>query len=363
MQHVIIIGGGVLGMLTARELAIAGCAVDLYDRQATGGESSWAGGGIVSPLFPWRYLDGITALANWSQQVYPAFCDTLFAATGVDSEYTNSGLLMIAPDEEDDARAWADRHRRRLARVDSTQFAALEPQAAEVPASALWMPDVGQVRNPRLVRAVRADILQRGVRVHEHQAVTGLLHTDRRCSGIHAGGKNHHADAVLVCAGAWSRELLGELPDPPDIRPVRGQMLMFRTPPGTIRRMVLEKNRYIIPRRDGRVLFGSTIEEVGFEKQTTAAARAELHQIATRRFPVLRDCPIEAHWAGLRPGSPAGMPYIGQHPQVAGLFINAGHFRNGVVLSPASARLATDLILGRPPILNPSPYAWNAPRG
>jgi glycine oxidase len=127
--------------------------------------------------------------------------------------------------------------------------------------------------------------------------------------------------------------------------------------------MVLESNRYVIPRRDGRTLFGSTIEDVGFDKQTTKAARDELYRIATERFPILKQYPVEAHWAGLRPSSPAGVPFIGRHPQIDGLFINAGHFRNGIVLGPASARLLADLVLERPPILDPAPYAWTAARG
>jgi len=126
---------------------------------------------------------------------------------------------------------------------------------------------------------------------------------------------------------------------------------------------VLEGSRYVIPRRDGRTLFGSTLEDAGFAKETTTAAYDELHALATARFPVLGRFPVEAHWAGLRPSSPAGVPYIGPHPQVAGLFVNAGHFRNGIVLGPASARLLADLVLGRPPTLDPVPYAWTAARG
>ncbi|MCB1800977.1 MAG: glycine oxidase ThiO [Gammaproteobacteria bacterium] len=363
MNRILVIGGGAIGMLTALELRQAGHDVVLLERGDTGRESSWAGGGIVSPLFPWRYLDSITRLASWSQAHYPAFCDELAAQTGIDPEYAASGLLMIASDERDQAQAWAAQHARRLEIVDRTQFAALEPQAAEPADGAIWMPQVGQIRNPRLVRALRVRLQQLGVTVHTDDAVERLqIHADR-CSGVVSGSGSHAADAVVVCAGAWSGGLLDDLPAPPAIHPVRGQMLMFRAPPGTITRMVLEASRYVIPRRDGRTLFGSTIEEVGFEKQTTAAAREELFTIATARFPVLRDCPVERHWAGLRPSSPAGVPYIGPHPAIDGLFVNAGHFRNGIVLGAASARLAADLVLQREPILDPAPYAWTAPRG
>lgn len=363
MNHIIIVGGGAIGMLTALELVTAGCRVTLLERGDTGRESSWAGGGIVSPLFPWRYLDSVTRLASWSQAAYPALCATLAQHTGIDAELTRCGLILVARDEADAAHAWATRHQRELQTIDAATFHDLEPQAARPVDGALWMPAVAQVRNPRLVRALRSRLEQLGVSVRTHTAVQRLRLQGGRCHGVATEAGQIEGDAVVLCAGAWSGRLTGDLPDPPDIDPVRGQMLLFRTAPGTITRMVLEANRYVIPRRDGRVLFGSTIEHAGFDKRTTAAARDELFSIATGRFPVLRDCPIEAHWAGLRPSSPAGVPYIACHPTVAGLFVNAGHFRNGIVLGPASARLAADLVLERSPALDPAPYAWTAARG
>ena len=363
MRQHIIVGGGVIGMLTALELIRAGQQVILFDRGPTGRESSWAGGGIVSPLFPWRYLDSVTKLASWSQAEYPALCTELRDATDVDPEYTECGLLLSAPDEVETARDWAKKHEIGLIGIDRAEFQRLEPQAAEPPANALWMPQVGQVRNPRMVNALRKRIDQLGVDVRTDDRVEKVLHEDGRCTGVRSSRGIHYAESVTICAGAWSHGLLADFSTPPDIRPIRGQMLLFRAEPGTISRMVLEGSRYVIPRRDGRTLFGSTLEDVGFEKQTTAEAREELYAIATRRFPVLADFPVEAHWAGLRPSSPAGVPYVGQHPEIEGLFVNAGHFRNGIVLGPASARLAADLVLGRSPILDPSPYAWTAARG
>ncbi|MCP5301292.1 MAG: glycine oxidase ThiO [Chromatiaceae bacterium] len=363
MNRILVIGGGAVGMLTALELREAGHSVVLFERGATGRESSWAGGGIVSPLFPWRYLDSVTRLASWSQAHYPAFCERIARPTGVDPEYTASGLILIAPDEHDQATRWAEQHGRVLQVIDRARFAALEPRAAHPVDGALWMPEVGQVRNPRLVRALRIHLERLGVTLRTGDGVHRLLVDDGRCRGVAAESGEHTGDRTVVCAGAWSGGLLDGLPDPPAIHPLRGQMLMFRAPPGTITRMVLEANRYVIPRRDGRTLFGSTIEDVGFDKSTTAEARAELFQIATERFPVLRDCVVEAHWAGLRPSSPAGVPFIGRHPRIADLYVNAGHFRNGIVLGLASARLAADLVLGREPIVDPSPYAWTAARG
>jgi len=363
MNRSIIVGGGVIGMLTALELRAAGQAVTLIERGDLGRESSWAGGGIVSPLFPWRYLDSVTRLASLSQQAYPALSADLARRTGIDPEYTECGLILVAPDEADAATQWADRHQRTLLQIDRQAFQRLEPRAATPPDKALWMPTVGQVRNPRMLQALQVRVAQLGVEMRTGEPVEALVCDGGRCRGVRTGGGILEGDAVIVCAGAWSRGLLGEMPAPPAIYPVRGQMLLFRAEPGTITRMVLEGSRYVIPRRDGRTLFGSTIEDVGFEKQTTQAARDELYAIATARFPVLKRFPVERHWAGLRPSSPAGVPYIGQHPEVEGLFINAGHFRNGIVLGPASARLVADLVLQRTPMVDPAPYAWTAARG
>ena len=362
-RHILVIGGGAIGLLTARELATAGAQVTVLERGQPGRESSWAGGGIVSPLFPWRYPDSITALASWSQTRYPEACAQLARDTGIDPEFTVNGMLMVAEDEIDTALAWAARHGRRLETVDAATFRALEPAAARPPETGLWMPEVGQLRNPRLLAALLADLQARGVTLRPDTPVNGLWIRNGVCRGVTTPRGHVEADRVIVCAGAWSGELLGDLPAPPAVRPVRGQMLLFQTTPDTISRIVLEDQRYIIPRRDGHVLFGSSMEEVGFDKSTTEAMREELLALVRERFPVMRDAPLVKHWAGLRPGSPAGVPYISAHPEIGGLYVNAGQFRNGIVIGLASARLAADLVLERPPILDPAPYGWNAPRG
>jgi len=364
MSHrYIIVGGGIIGMLTARELHAAGQQVTLIERQQTGRESTWAGGGIVSPLFPWRYLDSITHLASWSQAHFAQTCEALHQDTGIDPQYTRSGMLMVAPEEIDTAQAWAAQHKRTLELIDAATFQQLEPAAACPPQAGLWMPEVAQVRNPRMAQALLADLQRRGVELHTDSPVTALHCENDTCTGVGTADKNFTADRVIVCAGSWSGELLGHLPAPPAIRPVRGQMLLFRTPAGTITRICLEEQRYIVPRRDGHVLFGSTMEEVGFDTSTTQDAHDELHAIATERFPVLKEYPVVKHWAGLRPGSPAGVPYIAAHPEIEGLYVNTGQYRNGVVLSVASARLMADLVLERHPIVDPAPYSWTAARG
>ena len=361
MSRVLVIGGGAIGLLTARELATAGAQVTLIARGETGRESSWAGGGILSPLYPWRYAESLAALARWSQARYTDLCQELQTASGVDPECLPSGLLILDPEERSSALSWAKSHQLRMEQIEPANLAELEPALGHTADGALWLPEIGQVRNPRFARALRRAAESR-VEVREHEEASELLVTAGRIQGVRTRQGILEADQVVVCAGAWTATLLEQLGAAPAVEPVRGQMMVFLTQPGQIRRIVLYRDRYIIPRRDGHILIGSTLEYTGFDKSTTAEAKEQLYRAAGALFPLLRHSPLEHHWAGLRPGSPQGIPYIGVHPQVEGLYFNAGHFRNGVVTGPASARLVADLMLNRPPILDPTPYALHAQR-
>ena len=349
----VVVGGGLSGMLVAWQLRRAGVAVTLLERSRLGQESSWAGGGILSPLYPWRYREAVTRLAVWSQLRYQESTEELLAETHIDAEWTRSGLLVLDTDEAPEARRWAEAYDVSLTQVDAQGVWGIEPALATDLNGALWLPQVAQVRNPRLVRSL-ASLLERiGVVIREHTEVIGLRVAGGVAKGVETRAGAVHADAVVIAAGAWSSGLLGSFVPQPRIEPVRGQMILLRGHPGLLQRIVLAAGRYLIPRRDGRILAGSTLEYVGFDKSTTSQACDDLREAAVALVPALARLEVEHHWAGLRPGSPNGVPYIGQHPEVTSLFVNAGHFRNGVVLGLASARLLADLILGREPILDP----------
>ncbi len=361
MSDILVIGGGIIGLLTARELVQAGAEVTLVEMGDTGREASWAGGGILSPLYPWRYAESVTALAAWSQQKYPGLCLELHDATGIDPELTRNGMLILDTEERDQAQAWAGTRGLHLELPDAEAIRTIEPELGLHPHQAIWLPDLGQVRNPRLTKALKRSLEQRA-RLREQEEVIDLLTKDGRVTGARTRKGILAADKVIVCTGAWTARLLEQLGPQPEILPIRGQMILFYGKPGQIQRIVLYRDRYVIPRRDGRVLFGSTVETAGFDKATSAEVKEQLYRAAIELFPLLKRTPIEDHWAGLRPGSPSGIPYIGAYPGVEGLFFNAGHFRNGLVTGPASARLAADLVLGRPPVVPPAPYALDARR-
>lgn len=359
----LIIGGGAIGMLTALELHKNGLKVKLLDRGATGQEASWAGGGILSPLYPWRYDAAVTKLAHWSQTHFPDFLHQLAQDTGIDPEYSRNGFLVLSHEEEPQASQWAAQYGYRLETVEPQQVAELEPcfNPASLEAG-LYFPAIGQVRNPRLVKALRQAIDNSDIEVHEYTEAQNLIIQNGKIGGVETPHGRLEAEHVIIAAGAWSARLLKELSLAIAVTPVRGQMIMFHSEPDFVKRIILSHNRYIIPRRDGRVLIGSTLEKVGFNKITTQQALQDLKQIANELIPDLAQYRVEKHWAGLRPSSPNSIPFIGEYPGVKGLYLNTGHFRNGIVMSLASARLISDLILQREPIIDPSPYALDAQR-
>lgn len=357
-MRVLIVGGGAIGLLSASLLAQSGAEVCLLDRGAFGGESSWAGGGIVSPLYPWRYGAAVTALAHWSQDFYPRLGEQLQAATGVDPEVHVTGLYWLDLDDEAEALAWAGREVRVVRAVDIAEVHRRVPALGAGFERAIHMPGVANVRNPRLVKALRAALLAMpNVQLREQCAVTGFVREDGMIRGVITAEGELRADRVVLAAGAWSGELLGTLGLQLPVQPVKGQMILYKCAEDFLSSMVLAGGRYAIPRRDGHILIGSTLEHAGFDKTPTEVALASLKDSAQALLPALKEAEVVGHWAGLRPGSPEGVPFIGEVPGQPGLWLNCGHYRNGLVLAPASCQLLADLLLGREPIIDPAPYA------
>ena len=288
MSDILIVGGGIIGMLTARELSLAGMKVTIIEQGQAGQESSWAGGGIISPLYPWRYSDAVSALAQWGQVNYPALVAEMNSETGLDAELVQSGMLML-DDRGNDMLEWANNWQSNLQVIDKKDVFELEPElspALLAANNAIWMPEVRQVRNPRLVKVTKKYLLKQGVKFLEQTAVTGVIKTSGKIDGITTSKGDILADKVLISGGAWSANLLKDKGI--SVEPVKGQMILFKSEPSKIKRITLSQDRYIIPRRDGRVLVGSTLEHTGFDKAITSDAREELMQEAFRIMPCLK---------------------------------------------------------------------------
>ncbi len=357
-MKVIVVGGGAIGMMQARELALAGCDVVLLERHMCGREASWAGGGIISPLYPWRYSPPITALSTWSQEFYPNLVQSLEAESGIDPQLTRTGLLVLSIDDREKALAWSQDHQLWLEEVTEEQIYQLESALRIGFSEGLYMPQVGSIRNPRLCQALRMTLAGlSNVEMRENTEVLSIHQAGGRFEYVQTPSEKIYADSCIVTSGAWSGGLLESLQVHLPVEPVKGQMVAFQANPGDVSRIVLDHGKYVIPRRDGLVLAGSTLEYVGFDKGKTDEAKQELVDIARHMIPALSRAPIVEHWAGLRPGSPNGLPFIGELPNVGRLFVNAGQFRNGLVLAPASVNLMTAIVLGQEHVIDRSPYA------
>jgi glycine oxidase len=349
----LIIGGGVIGLTSAQALLQAGYHVTLVERGTVGREASWAGGGILSPLCPWDYQEPVTRLALRGMKMFGAAAAELHDSTGIDPEYQRSGMLLLPPYQAELAGQWCAKHQVALQPVKLDGFLSGQQGAG------LLLPEVAQVRNPRLLHALRQRVEMLGGVILEQHEVQKFEIAGERVVALQTAQGRFSADAYIVAAGAWSKMLLGEHALNMDIRPMRGQILLFKfdTPP--FRQILLKENLYFIPRRDGHVLVGSTLEDVGFDRSTTVEARDSLLRRVREIFPGWRELMPVQHWAGFRPGSPDNIPTIGRHPRFANLYANSGHFRYGVTMSFASAELLLNEIEGKPQPFSVEAYCWH----
>ncbi len=360
MPECIVVGGGVIGLLTARQLFLAGVDVLLLEKGSLGGESSWAGGGIVSPLYPWRYNDAVNVLAERSKKIYPELTKVLLNETGRDCELINSGLFTVT-DKDKEIINWAKTWSVDARFInDYETIHEIENSVGDAVDKGIWMPDIMQIRNPKFVKALKVSFEHHAIPYYEHCDVEEIITANNKVSGVRTKQQTVLADKVIIASGAWSAQF-SVTQSSVDVVPVKGQMIMYKGEPDLVKRIVLSEGHYIIPRQDGRILAGSTLEKIGFDKTISSLALDELHQAAVELVPLLDKLTVERQWAGLRPGTEQGIPYICQHDDIDGLYIHAGHFRNGIVLGAASAELMADIILARQPWCDTSPYTMHAP--
>lgn len=353
---IIVIGGGILGMLSARQLALAGRRVQLVERHRIGRGTSRAGGGIMAPLEPWTTHEAVLRLGERSRPLLPELAATLARDTGIDPEYRACGAIFLECEELEAALSFAKRSGTRVEVLDEAGLAAVEPAAIRTAGPSLLFPEFAQIRNPRLLDALGADLRRRGVVVYEDAGET-ILKTASKGFVVEAGRHGRlQAPEVVIAAGAWSARLLSGLGVQLPVSPVRGQILWYLLPRPVLKRVLIHRGHYLIPRHEGVVLAGSTVEDVGFDSSTTEAAAGTLRAAAAGMVPLLGTLAVQGQWAGLRPGSPDGIPIIGPVAGLEGLWVNTGHFRNGVQLAPASAELLAAMMTGAGCAIDPAPF-------
>jgi glycine oxidase len=360
---VLILGGGVIGLSTAWFLAEAGAHVTVVDKGDFGQQASWAGAGIIIPAHAEHARTSLDRLHAHSCSLFPSLSQRLREQTGIDNGFfVCGGLELIAGTDEDSSDEWRgtgtafeelngdELHRR---------FADLAPAVQR----AIYLPDIAQVRNPRHLKALQAACVRHGVSTRPGCPVNELGRNGSRIDAVETGQGRLTAGRYLIATGAWSEGLLKPLGWRPGIRPVRGQIALLNTGMAGIRPLLLQGKRYLVPRGDGRILIGSTEEDAGFDARTTAAAITDLLQFASSLVPNLAGAAVERCWAGLRPGSPDGKPFLGAVPGIDNLFVAAGHFRSGIQLSPGTALVMKQLLLGEKPAIPLEDFRLDRPFG
>jgi len=353
---VIVVGGGVIGLSIGRRLALDGLAVTVLERGQCGAEASWAGAGVLTPCNPHR-RDAVAELRQKSLALYPQFCAVLREESGVDPEYEECGELELALDEsslrslQSDAEAGRDQMTRDGQPAyqfhEPTAAHRLEALAAPTILGALECRLTSQVRNPRLLQALKIVCERKGVGIREQTEVVGLIREASRVIGVQTKSEKIHAKCTVICAGAWSSKIDPELRKSLPVHPVRGQMICMKFDHRPFTHVIARGKTYLVPRRDGHVLLGATEEhDSGYNKRTTASGIAGLLEKGMRLVPAIRDAAIVATWAGLRPGTPDENPIIGPVPGSPGLLAATGHFRSGLILAPITADLIANPING-----------------
>lgn len=355
----LVIGAGVNGLFSALLLAGQGLTVSLVDRGGLASESTWAGAGILSPLMPWDYGQEVNMLSERALALWPGWVEQLKQVSRIDPEFRVCGMLVLGLDlaERAGALVWCRDHGWPVENLPSA------PHGSGESTDALWLPDVAQVRNPRLAKALTEACIAAGVHILTGTPIEALDIARGSVQSVRTRSGTLSAKTYFITSGAWSQGLLGKWAGNIDIHPVRGQILLFKAPPGLLPHIVYKAGHYLVPRQDGLILAGSTLEFVGFEKTLTHSAREELMAFALECVPELHSAELLQHWSGLRPGSPGNIPTISAHPSIGNLYLNSGHFRYGVTMAPASAELLLDIMLGRTPGIHPEPYRWHSLAG
>lgn len=345
---VLVVGAGVIGLTTAWALLQAGRRPLVLDAGEPARESSWAGGGIVCPVPPWIYPAEVNALVARSRALLPDLVRKLESSSGLDCEYRVSGLLLVG-DFYEQGRAWLEAewpsHR-------AGQAADFEPRLQPRQAPAVLLPEVPQLRNPRFTRALIESLRRASVVVRSDAPVRRIELGAGEARGLELqSGERLQAEDVVLATGAWTDEVLKNSGlTGLGIYPVRGQMLLFRPQQPLLRHIVNHGRGYLIPRCDGRILAGSSVEEVGFDRRPRAEFYRQTLDLARACLPELKESDLECHWLGFRPGTRAELPAIGAYPGIRRLWLNAGHYRNGLGMAPAAAELLLDEMQGRVPL-------------
>lgn len=345
-----VIGSGVIGLTTAAALVQRGIAVSVFEASRFGGNASAAAGGILAPLHPWEFPSAFIDLWLFSLTQWRYLLKRLRARCTVRT--VNAGTIYVDEVARHAAMCWARQRHIRSTMMERRQLQRFAPMLNA--GSGLLLQDMVRIEMADLINALWHYLRTQRVEF-VHQAVNLMLDSSG-VTGVCSATERFTADIVVVCAGAWSSQICA-LPTHCSVAPRRGQIVQYAGVESAGKYIVAAGSHYLIPRSGGRLLVGSTVEDCGFDAAVTAEARTALTTIAECCMPGLRHAHVQKQWAGLRPWMHRVLPLICSHPEITNLFLNVGHFRNGVGLAAGSAALLGAVIAGVPPPLNPEPFS------
>ena len=345
---VAIAGGGLIGSSIAFELARAGLRVGLFDKQDPGKEASWASAGILSPAPESPSMIALVPLGKASMELYPEFVREVEELSGLQVGYRAKGTVEVITSRqarEEMSTVIALHHGLGLQAepLSPEDARELEPNLREDLEGAVLRPAEASVDNRLLVQAILASARKSGTEIHAGASVESLWLEGKTCKGLVAGGEQISASHTVIAAGCFSAQIHGAEKYAP-VRPAKGQMISLVCPEAKVERVLWGDDIYLVPRNDGRILAGATVEDMGFDKALTAGGQRKLLAAAIDLVPALENARVEEAWAGLRPDSPDHLPILGP-TDLRGLIIATGHFRSGVLLTPITAELVTEWIL------------------
>jgi glycine oxidase len=358
---VVVVGGGVIGLSIAYCLAREGVSATVLDRGELGKGASWAGAGMIPPHVERLKTNPTVDLRSWSAILYPEWSGTLLEETGIDNGYRKTGGVDVAatPDEDNELKTSAGRWRSEkivYERLSPGDFGRVEPALNPDLRVAYYLPDRAQIRNPRHLKALASSLMGRDVDLRPGSAVVRFESKAGRVTAVRTEDESIPCGMAVVAAGAWSSGVLARLGVRVETPPLKGQIVLLKGGRPLLRRIVEHGKNYLVPREDGRILIGATEEEAGFDTRTTSEALRDLLAEAHRLCPGLMATEVERSWAGLRPGSVDSKPYLGFAPGWSNVIVASGHKRAGLQLAPATAEVIADLVLGRTPGVDLTPF-------
>ncbi len=362
-MKVLIIGGGIIGCAIAWRLASEKAKVTVFERGRLGQEASWAAQGMIAPQAEAEGPGPFVDFCVRGQAAYESIHDRLMHESGIDPEYDRRGVLYVALDERErgelaDRARWQRAAGLKVDELTGRQAREIAPALSPEVIYALNFPRDQRLDNRKLTQSYVSAAAKAGAEFIEGAEVDGVVSSGGKAVGVKLGdGSTREADVIVNAAGAWSSQIRGLEADAVELRPIRGQIICFESRPAVLEPAIFSLRGTLVPRRDGRLLAGSTREEAGFNKTVTLEGMERIVRSARSLIPSLANVAFREAWAGLRPAVADLLPVLGPSPSLANVVYATAHFRSGILLSALTAELIAAIVAGRPSPVDLTPFS------